>query len=54
LGARCERALAAAVFDFLPVLLLRSTAAAAFAALAEVLRLLGIGASSLPVRVVVC
>jgi hypothetical protein len=46
-GARCESALAAAVFDFLPVLPLRSTADAAFAALMDVLRLLGIAFSSL-------
>jgi hypothetical protein len=38
-GARCESALAAAVLDFLPVLLLRSTADAALAALADVMRL---------------
>src|SRR5690348_14758890 len=43
LGARCERALAAAVFDFLPVLLLRSTADAVLATLADVLRLRAMG-----------
>jgi hypothetical protein len=37
-GARCERALAAAVLDFDPVLLLRRTAEAALAAFADVFR----------------
>jgi hypothetical protein len=42
-GARCERALAAAVFDCLLVLLLRRTAEAALAAFADVFRLWGTG-----------
>ncbi|HZJ49324.1 MAG TPA: hypothetical protein VFF07_00385 [Actinomycetota bacterium] len=41
-GARCDRALAAATFDALPLRLLRNTFDAAFPAFAEVLRFLAI------------